>query len=107
MQEEARANTDATGAFTLNLQYPDKPYLVRVVQQGVSYEQRAFDGDALSLKVWGAAPQVRGVPGPIEFTGPATRGTLLHVSDLFHIKSKCRPPLTQAGQRTFEAYLPA
>jgi hypothetical protein len=107
MQEEARAKTDATGAFTLNLQYPDKPYLVRVVHQGVSYEQRAFDGDALSLQVFDAEPQVPGVTGTIEIIRAGTKGNLLHVSDMVEIKNESSPPLTQAGQRTFEAYLPA
>ena len=107
MQEEARAKTDATGAFTLNLQYPDKPYLVRVVHQGVSYEQRAFDGDALSLQVFDVEPQVPGVTGTIEIIRAGTKGNLLHVSDMVEIKNESSPPLTQAGQRTFEAYLPA
>jgi hypothetical protein len=107
MQEEARAQTDATGAFTLNLQYPDKPYVVRVVHQGVSYEQRAFDGDALSLQVFDAEPQVPGVTGTIEIIRAGTKGNLLHVSDMVEIKNDSSPPLTQASERTFEAYLPA
>src|SRR6266403_1742026 len=107
MQEEARAKTDATGAFTLNLQYPDKPYLVRVVHQGVSYEQRAFNGDPLSLQVFDAEPQVPGVTGTIEIIRAGTKGNLLHVSDMVEIKNESSPPLTQAGQRTFEMYLPA
>src|SRR6266849_10643239 len=107
MQEEARAKTDATGAFTLNLPYPDKPYLVRVVHQGVSYEQRAFDGDALSLQVFDVEPQVPGVTGTIEIIRDGPKGNLLHVSDMVEIKNESSPPLTQAGQRTFEAYLPA
>jgi hypothetical protein len=40
MQVEARAKTDAHGSFTLNVQYPEKAYLVRVFHQGVSYDQR-------------------------------------------------------------------
>ena len=107
MQEEARAKTDAAGAFTLNLQYPDKPYLVRVVHQGVSYEQRAFDGDALSLQVFDAEPHVPGVTGTIEIIRAGTKGNLLHVSDMVEIKNDSNPPLTQAGERTFEVYLPA
>src|SRR6266403_1864308 len=106
MQEEARAKTDATGAFTLNLQYPDKPYLVRVVHQGVSYEQRAFNGDPLSLQVFDAEPQVPGVTGTIEIIRAGTKGNLLHVSDMVEIKNESSPPLTQAGERTFEMYLP-
>jgi len=107
MQEEARAKTDAKGAFTVDVQYPDKPYLVRVVHQGVSYDQRASDGDALLVHVFNAAPMVPGVTGTIEILRAGTKGNMLHVSDMVEIKNESSPPVTQAGEHTFEAYLPA
>jgi len=107
MQEEARAKTDAQGAFALSVQYPDKPYLVRVVHQGVSYDQQASAGDALSIQVFDVARRVRGLTGSLEILRAATNGNLLHVSDLVELKNESRPPLTLAGQRTFEVYLPA
>jgi hypothetical protein len=107
MQEEARATTDPQGMFTLTVQYADKPYLVRVVHQGVSYDQQASAGDALSIQVFDAARQVRGVTGSIEILRTGTNGNLLHVSDLYDIRNESSPPLTQAGERTFEVYLPA
>ncbi len=106
-QEEARAKTDAHGTFTLNVQYPGKPYLVRVLHQGVSYDQQASAGDALSIQVFDAARRVRGITGTIEILRTGTNGKLLHVSDLVEIKNESSPPLTQAGERTFEMYLPA
>ncbi len=107
MQEEARAKTDAHGAFTLPVQYPDKPYLVRVIHQGVSYDQPASAGDALSIEVFDAARRVRRVTGSIEILCTGTNGNLLHVSDMYEIRNESSPPLTQAGERTFEVYLPA
>lgn len=107
MKDELRAKTDAQGAFTLTVQYPDKPYLVRVVHQGVSYEQPASAGQALSIQVFDAATRVRGIRGTIEILRTGTIGKLLHVSDLVEIKNESSPPLTQAGERTFEVYLPA
>ena len=107
MHEEARAKTDAHGAFTLNAQYPDKAYLVRVFHQGVSYDQQAFAGEALSIQVFDAAAQVQGVTGTIEILRAGTNGNLLHVSDMIEIKNESSPPLTQSGKRTFEMYLPA
>ena len=107
MQEEARANTDTQGAFTLNVQYPDRPYLVRVFHQGVSYDQQASAGQALSIKVFDAATHVQGITGTIEILRTGTVGNLLHVSDMVEIKNESSPPLTQAGERTFEVYLPA
>ncbi len=107
MQEEALARTDAHGAFTLHAQYPDKPYLVRVIHQGVIYEQTASAGDALSIQVFDAARRVRGITGTIEILRTGTNGNLLHVSDMYEIRNESSPPLTQAGERTFEVYLPA
>jgi hypothetical protein len=107
MQEEARAKTDAQGAFALSVQYPDKPYLVRVVHKGVSYDQQASAGDVVSIQVFDAARRVRGLTGSIEILRAATNGNLLHVSDLVELKNESRPPLTLASQRTFEVYLPA
>jgi hypothetical protein len=104
---EAQAKTDAHGAFTLGVQYPDQPYLVREVHQGISYDQRALVGDALTIQVFDTALQVPGVTGTIEIIRAATKGSLLHVSDLVEIKNESSPPLTQASERTFEAYLPA
>ena len=106
MQEEARANTDTQGAFTLNVQYPDRPYLVRVFHQGVSYDQQASAGQALSIQVFDAATHVQGITGTIEILRTGTVGNLLHVSDMVEIKNESSPPLTQAGERTFEMYLP-
>jgi len=107
MQEEARTKTDSQGSFTLNVSYPDKSHLLRVVHQGVNYDQPASVGDALSINVFDAAAKVRGLTGTIEIVRVGTNGNLLHVSDMVEIKNNSNPPLTQAGERTFEVYLPA
>ena len=107
MEEEAHAKTDANGVFTFTLQHPDKPYLVRVIHQGVSYDQQASAGDSLSIQVFDAARRVRGLTGSIEILRAGTNGSLLHVSDLVELKNESSPPLTQAGERTLDVYLPA
>lgn len=107
MKEEARAKTDAQGAFTLTVQHPDRQYLVRLVHQGVSYDQPASSGQALSIQVFDAAMHVHGITGTIEILRTGTIGNLLHVSDLVEIENESSPSLTQAGERTFEMYLPA
>jgi hypothetical protein len=107
MQEEAHTMTGPQGAFTLTLQFPDKPHVVRVMHQGVNYDQRASPGDVISIDVFDAAPKVAGITGSIEIIRPGTNGNKLHVSDLCEIRNESQPPLTQAGERTFEVYLPA
>jgi len=107
MSVEARARTDAQGTFTLNVQRPDKPHLVRVFHQGVSYDQQVSAGQARSIEVFDTATQVQGITGAIEILRTGTNGDLLHVSDLVEIKNVSSPPLTQVGEHTFEVYLPA
>jgi hypothetical protein len=106
-QEEARAKTGARGEFTLALQYPEMPHLLRVLHDGVSYDQRASSGDALSIEVFDAASRVRGITGTVEILRTGTNGNLLHVSDMIEIKNSSSPRLTQAGERTFEIVLPS
>lgn len=107
MREETRTRTDLQGLFSLRVRYPEKVHLVRVVHQGVDYDQRAAAGDAVSIDVFDAIAKVQGVTGTIEIIRTGTNGNLLHVSDLIEIKNDSSPPLTQAGARTFEVYLPA
>ena len=106
-RQEARAKTSALGAFAFHVPYAGKPYLVRVIHQGVAYEQKAFGGDALSIPVFDAARQIAGVTGRIEILRAEVQGNLLRVSDMYEITNQSSPPLTLARRRTFEVYLPA
>jgi hypothetical protein len=107
IQEEARAKTDGQGDFTFHLEYPGKPYAVQVVHHGVAYEQLASASNAVSIQVFDVAPHVKGVTGSIEILRAESDGNLLHVSDMYEIRNQSNPPLTRAGERTFEVYLPA
>jgi hypothetical protein len=106
MLEEARTVTGAQGAFLLTVQFPGKPYLVRVIHQGVNYDQQASPRATLSIDVFDAARKVPNVTANIEIIRAGTHGESLHVSDLYEIKNQSSPPLTQAGERTLEVFLP-
>jgi hypothetical protein len=106
-QVEARANTDSQGSFNLKVRYPHAPHLVRVIHQGVNYDREAPLGGAISIDVFDATAKVSGITGTIEIIRIGNNGQLLHVSDMIEIKNDSSPPLTQAGDRTFEVYLPA
>ena len=108
LKEETRTRTDSQGAFTIKVvRYPDKPYVVRVIHEGVNYDQRASAGDAVFIAVFDAVSKVQGVTGSIEIVRIGTAGDHLHVSDMIEIRNDSSPPLTQSGERTFEVYLPA
>jgi hypothetical protein len=107
MPEEARTETDPQGAFTLDVRHSDNPHLLRVVYQGVDYDEQVSAGDAVSINVYDAVPKVEELTGSIEIIRIGTAGNHLHVSDMIEIRNESNPPLTQAGERTFETYLPA
>ena len=108
---EARTKTDSQGSFTFHVQHSGEPYFVRVVHQGVSYEQQASPGDNLSMQVFDAASRLSAISGSIEILRVGTRAAgnekFLHVSDMYEIRNDSRPPMTQAGAHTFDVYLPA
>jgi hypothetical protein len=106
MQEEARTKTDSQGSFTLRVQFLDKAHLLRVLHQGINYDQQVSAGDAVSIDVFEAAARVQGLAGSIEIIRTGTKGDLLHVSDMIEIRNDSSPPRTQAGERTYEVYLP-
>jgi hypothetical protein len=107
MHEEARTTTDAQGSFSLTVRNSGSAYLVRVVHQGVSYDQPASAGDALSIDVFDAAASVPGISGTIEIIRLGSVANQLHVSDMIELRNDSSPPLTKSGDRAFEVYLPA
>jgi hypothetical protein len=107
MEEEEQARTGQRGAFRLHVRHAGKAYLVRVVHEGVSYDQRAYAGDDLSIQVFDAVPRVPRVSATIEILRAGTNGNRLHVSDMYELKNESSPPMTQAGGQTFEVYVPA
>ncbi len=107
MPEETRTETDSQGAFTLDVRHPDTRHLLRVVYQGVVYDKRVSAGDAVSINVFDVVSKVEQVTGSIEIVRIGTANNHLHVSDMIEIRNDSSPPRTQAGERTFETYLPA
>jgi hypothetical protein len=106
MREEEHTRTNVLGTFSLRMQHSDKLYLVRVKHQNVDYDQRAPVGGVISISVFDVAARVPGISGTIEILRAGTIKKLLHVSDMFEIKNASSPPFAQAGERTFEVYLP-
>src|SRR5215471_17598217 len=49
MEEEARAKTDAQGAFTFTPGSPKAQYMVRVIHQGVNYDQTVIGTAPLAI----------------------------------------------------------
>ena len=106
LQEEARTRTDASGSFALTPARLGTEYLVRVVHDGVNYDQPVSPDKSIALDVFDVIGKVEGITGSIEIIRAGTLGTQLHVSDMIEIRNGSSPPRTQAGERTFDIYLP-
>jgi len=105
-REMARTQVDGDGLFTFAVPSGAKQYLVRVIHQGVSYQQPVPANRQLSMEVFDSSAKVTSVTGNIEILRVGVNGSLLHVSDMIEVENDSRPPRTQAGFRTFEVFLP-
>lgn len=106
MTEAARAKTDSQGAFSFDAKAPATSCLIRVVHQGVNYDQPCSPAKTLFLQVFDSASHVDRIAGSIEILRVGADGPTLHVSDMYEIRNDSDPPMTQVAPRTFEVYLP-
>jgi hypothetical protein len=109
MQEEARTTTDAQGAFTFNIPATQvkNQRLVRVMHQGVNYDQVVVDATPLQPIVFDAVPKVTGLKGSIGVVRVESEGTTLKMAEMYSITNASAPPVTQAGPRNFQISTPA
>jgi hypothetical protein len=109
MQEQTHAKTDAKGNFKLDV--PDQGlHLVRVTHDKANYFRPAPAGtESVEIDVYNAAAKVDGITGEADMMRIETdaSGKALQVVENFFVKNDSNPPMTQAGDRPFEFYLPA
>ena len=63
MEEEAQTKTDSEGAFILNVNSPNAEHLVRVLHQGVNYDQVMTGTAPLEMKVFDAVTTIPALQG--------------------------------------------
>jgi hypothetical protein len=102
MEEEAKTRVDAAGAFSLPPGVTDVPHIVRVVHQGVNYDQVANAKGPLSIAVFDAVPHIRDLQGTLGIAQVESDGETLKVTEMYSIANDSVPPVTQAGPRNFE-----
>lgn len=106
MQEEARTQTDAQGAFVLNRNDVNAQYVIRVLHQGVNYDQTVAGTTPLELKVFDAVSRIPGLMGNIGIVEIQSEDNLLKVTEKFSIANNSVPPVTQASPSNFEISAP-
>jgi hypothetical protein len=106
MQEESRTKTDSQGAFTLNVASLSDPHLLRVVHQGVNYDQGLTGKAPVSVTVYDAVPKVPNLQGAIGLAQIESDGKVLKISEAYKITNTSKPPVTQSRADNFVISVP-
>jgi len=106
MEEEAQAKTDAQGAFTLHPTVAGAQHVLRVLHQGVNYDQTVTGAAPLDLTVFDAVRKVKGLSGDIGIVQMESAGGALKVTEMYAITNASAPPVTQAGAHNYDFSLP-
>src|ERR1700681_2721783 len=107
MDELGRTKTDAAGQFSLKLDDPQSPHLVRAIHQGVNYHRVALPGTTtVAIEVWDVAKRVEGIQVVVDVMRiQVAQGNILVTRD-FGVRNASNPPLTQVNERNLEFYIP-
>jgi hypothetical protein len=106
MQQESRAKTNAQGAFSLNVASPNEPHLLRVIHQGVNYDQPFNGSGSFQITVYDAVPRIPNLKGPIGVVQIDSDGKVLNVSEAYDVTNNSDPPVTQARADNFVITVP-
>jgi hypothetical protein len=106
MEEVSRAKTDAQGAFTFDGTSATDQYMVRVVHQGVNYDQTVIGTAPLAIQVFDAVAKIPGLSGSMGIAQVESDGKIVKVTEMYAINNGSSPPVTQAGKRNYDILLP-
>lgn len=108
MEESASVKTDGSGRFSVPLDDPGGPHLVRVTHQGVAYFKPAPPGTtSADVEVYDVVDHIiDGVGLTADVISIQADQSTLQVTRLFVVTNNSTPPRTVMGDRPFEFYLP-
>lgn len=107
MQEEARTSTQANGKFSLPLRQDGAERLVRVVHQGVNYDQKLMGNSAGEIAVYDSVANVKGLTASVGIVQIESEGGMLKVTQMYSVRNSSNPPVTQASAKNFEIEVPS
>ena len=91
----------------MNRSTPNAQYVVRVIHQGVNYDQTVIGTSPLAIQVFDAVAQIPGLAGTIGIAQVESDGKTLKITEMYDIKNESSPPVTQAGPHNYDIVLPA
>ncbi len=106
MQEEGRTSTGAQGQFSLTVTVANAQHFVRVIHQGVNYDQPVSGTRQLQITVYDAVARIPGLSGNIGIAKIESDGSVLKVTEMYAITNTSNPPVTQARPDNYEITLP-
>ncbi|MGA6981489.1 MAG: hypothetical protein WBZ11_08065 [Candidatus Sulfotelmatobacter sp.] len=107
MEEADHGRTDSKGNFSLKLDDPQSPHLVRVIHQAVTYHRMAPPGTtSVAVEVFDVSQKVQGVATTADVMHFETSQGKLEVQRLFAVNNSSQPRRTQMNDKNFEFYLP-
>jgi len=102
MDEEAKTRTDAQGGFVLPLPAAGSQHLIRVVHQGVNYDQGVSGKGPVEIIVFDTVRDIPNLQANIGMAQLESDGEMLKVTEMYAISNNSFPPVTQLRPRNFE-----
>jgi len=109
MEDVAKTKTNAKGEFSFNVPPAQRPYIVWVQHQGVTYTQAGLPGGVpVAVRVFDSAAKLSEITIGQHVLAFQTSGdgTTLNGEEFYTVGNQSTPPRTLTGQHTFEVYLP-
>ena len=106
MQQEARTETDRQGVFALRIVFKNAPHIVRVLHQGVNYDQVLNGQGPLEIGVYDTARKVPGLSESLGIVKIKSDQKMLKVTEMYAVTNNSNPPITQSGPHDFDFSLP-
>ncbi|HEY6969716.1 MAG TPA: hypothetical protein VJA94_10960 [Candidatus Angelobacter sp.] len=106
MEQEARTKADADGAFKLDLTSPNAPHFVRVMHQGVNYDQTVTAASPLQIVVYDVVSRIPGLSGSMGIVQMEADAKALKITEMYVITNTSNPPVTQSRADNYQIAVP-
>jgi len=109
VREEGRFQTGNDGTFIFPARKSEQSpttFVVRVIHDGVRYDQPVPPSLDLKIKVYDSSQQVNHVDGYMSILQFQARETVLEVTELHAVRNDSVPPATQVDPHNFELSIP-
>lgn len=107
MQEEERSKTDGNGAFSFKTNNTGQQHIVRVIHQGVSYDQPVISSSPVELAVYDVVRRISSLSGNMGIVQIEADEREFRVAEMYAISNDSKPPVSQLSPHDFSFNLPS